>query len=223
MVIDPLVEADIPEFVAYRRDPDIARWQSWTPEYSEADALRLVAGQPSSELPEVGGWIQLALRPNDRTRLLGDVGIHRLDDQPDTFEIGITLASAAHGKGLASEALDGVLQFLFTDGSAHRVVAQCDARNEPVARLLRRVGFRQESRQVDADFFKGEWSTLNGYAILAGEYRPEAGTASRVQRASASSLRRSSARGQTSSNWFIISSSLRSTVTVVTPSDSRNV
>ncbi|HYI34183.1 MAG TPA: GNAT family protein [Glaciibacter sp.] len=170
MVIDPLVEADIREFLPYRQDPDVARWQSWTPEYSRADALRLVSGQPSSELPGVGGWIQLALRSTDRMELLGDVGIHRLDDQPDTFEIGITLAAGAQGQGLATEALEAVLEFLFKDGAAHRVVAQCDARNEPVARLLRRVGFRQESRQVDADYFKGEWTTLDGYALLAGEY-----------------------------------------------------
>jgi len=170
MVIDPLVEADVPEFLAYRQDPEIARWQSWTPDYSRADALRLIKGQPASELPDAGGWIQLALRSRDVGNLLGDVAIHRLDSQPDTFEIGITLAAASRGRGLASEALDRVLEFLLIANSAHRVVAQCDARNEPVARLLGRVGFRQESRQVDADFYKGEWTTLDGYAMLATEY-----------------------------------------------------
>lgn len=170
MVINPLVEADVPEFLAYRRDPDIARWQSWTPDYSRTDALRLINGQPASELPDAGGWIQLALRSSDAGSLLGDVAIHRLDSQPDTFEIGITLAASSQGRGLASEAFDRVLEFLFLANSAHRVVAQCDARNEPVTRLLRRVGFRHESRQVDADFYKGEWTTLDGYAMLANEY-----------------------------------------------------
>jgi RimJ/RimL family protein N-acetyltransferase len=170
MVIDPLVEADVPGFLAYRQDPAVARWQSWTPEYSRADALRLISGQPTSELPDAGGWIQLALRSRDAGSLLGDVAIHRLDSQPGTFEIGITLAVASQGRGLAFEALDRVLEFLFIENAAHRVVAQCDARNEPVARLLRRVGFRQESRQVDADFFKGEWTTLDGYAMLEDEY-----------------------------------------------------
>jgi RimJ/RimL family protein N-acetyltransferase len=170
MVVDPLVEADVPEFVGYRQDPDVARWQSWTPDYSRADALELISGQPTSDLPHAGGWVQLALRSSDAGNLLGDVAIHRLDSQPDTFEIGITLAAASQGRGLASEALDRVLEFLFIANAAHRVVAQCDARNEPVARVLRRTGFRQESRQVDADFFKGEWTTLDGYALLAREY-----------------------------------------------------
>lgn len=171
LILDPLVEADVPEFVAYRQDPDVARWQSWTPDFDRADALRLIAGQPDTDLPAPGGWIQLAIRPKDRTNVLGDVAIHRVPDQPDTFEIGVTLSGASQGRGLAAEALTAVLKYLFTDAHAHRVVAQCDARNDQVARLLRRLGFRHESSQVDADYFKGEWTTLDGYAMLAREYR----------------------------------------------------
>jgi hypothetical protein len=29
---------------------------------------------------------------------------------------------------------------------------------------------RHESREVDADWFKGEWTTLDGYAVLAREH-----------------------------------------------------
>ncbi len=170
VVLDPLVEADVPEFIAYRQDPDVARWQSWTPDFSSADGLRLIAGQPVTDLPAPGEWIQLAVRSKDRIKVLGDVAIHRFADQPDTFEIGVTLAGSAQGQGLAAEAVNAVLKFLFTEAHAHRVVAQCDARNEQVARLLRRLGFRQESSQVDADYFKGEWTTLDGYAMLAREY-----------------------------------------------------
>lgn len=170
-MIEPLAEADAVDFARYRRDPDVARWQSWTPDYSDDDARALIASQPSSELPEPGAWLQLAVRAHGSGKLLGDVAIHRVPDQPDTFEIGVTLASSSHGMGFATEALGCVLRFLFTEASAHRVVAFCDARNEPVARLLRRLGFRHESRQVDADFFKGEWTTLDGYAMLADEAR----------------------------------------------------
>jgi aminoglycoside 6'-N-acetyltransferase len=49
-------------------------------------------------------------------------------------------------------------------------VAYCDSRNAPVARLLRRVGMRHESQCVEADCFKGEWATLDGYAVLAREF-----------------------------------------------------
>ena len=50
------------------------------------------------------------------------------------------------------------------------VTANCDARNSPVARLLRGVGMRKESSQVDGEFFTDEWITLDGYAILQAEH-----------------------------------------------------
>jgi RimJ/RimL family protein N-acetyltransferase len=176
VLIEPLAEADVAAFTAYRRVPDVARWQGWDVDYDAADAHRLVAGQPSGDLPGPGDWLQLAVRSPDRAVLHGDVGLHRPADQPHTFELGVTLAPQAQGRGLATEALRCVLAHLFDAGDggagAHRVVAFCDARNAPVAALLRRVGMRHESRQVEADWFKGEWATLDGYAVLAREFRP---------------------------------------------------
>ncbi len=171
--IEPLVAADVLDFIAYRQVPDVARYQSWTPDYSVADADRLLEGQPESALPDEGSWLQLAIRAADVDSLYGDVAIHRLAEQPDTYEIGVTLAPASQGMGVGTEAVGAILEFLFGEVGAHRVVAFCDARNESVQRLLRRAGMRQESRQIDADYFKGEWTTLDGYAILASEYALE--------------------------------------------------
>lgn len=169
VLLEPLGPADVQAFVAYRRLPEVARWQSWDTGYDEDDARRLVAGQPAGDLPEAGEWLQLAVRDPQREALFGDVAVHRLADQPDTFEVGVTLAPSARGRGIGTEAVAAVLGHLFGRAGAHRVVASCDARNEPVAALLRRVGMRQESRQVEADWFKGEWTTLDGYAVLARE------------------------------------------------------
>lgn len=165
------MERDVAAFVAYRRDPSVARWQSWDPTYSEADARALIAAQPTTVLPPAGHWLQLAVRTVDGAMLCGDVAVHRIADQPDTFEIGVTLAPGARGQGFGTEAVTRLLAFLFAEAGAHRVIASCDSRNTAVARLLARVGMRHESRQVDADFFKGEWTTLDGYAVLAREHR----------------------------------------------------
>jgi hypothetical protein len=37
--------------------------------------------------------------------------------------------------------------------------------------LLEPLGFRCEARMVDADWFKGEWTTLRVYAVLGHEWR----------------------------------------------------
>ena len=169
LTIEPLSERDVDAFTEYRRDPEVARYQSWDVDYSRADAERMLAGQPDGQLPPPGSWLQLAVRETASGRLLGDLALHRLDEQPDTFEIGVTLAPSSQGRGIGTEALGVLLDFVFDHEHAHRVVAYCDSRNGPVARLLTRLGFRRESSQVDADWFKGEWTTLDGYALLARE------------------------------------------------------
>ena len=162
--LTPLTQPDRDAFVAYRRIPEVARWQSWTPDYSKADADNLIASQPSSIESLSGRWLQIAVR-RDGT-LVGDVAIHALAEQPDSYEVGVTIAPASHGSGYATEALGAVIGALFDAQGAHRVFAVTDARNEPVARLLRRLGLRHEGRNIAADWFKGEWTSVDTWAAL---------------------------------------------------------
>ena len=89
--IAPLGADDAAGFVAYRQDPDVARWQGWEPTYSDVEAAQLIASQPSSDLPDRGGWLQLAIHELGSGKLQGDVAVHALTDLPDSVEIGITV------------------------------------------------------------------------------------------------------------------------------------
>jgi RimJ/RimL family protein N-acetyltransferase len=58
---------------------------------------------------------------------------------------------------------------LFDEHGMHRLYAEADDRNLGVHRLYERLGFRCGARLVEADWFKGEWTTLRVYAILRRE------------------------------------------------------
>ncbi len=169
--LQPLGTVHIPAFVVYRRDPDVARYQGWEPTYTTADAERLVASQPDG-LGGPGEWLQVAIVERDTGTVCGDCAV-RLDDlQPHTAEVGVTLAPAAQGRGIAREALGALVDWLFAEAGLHRVFAHADDRNATVHRLLEHLGFRLEGRLVDADWYKHEWTTLRIYARLAPESRP---------------------------------------------------
>jgi RimJ/RimL family protein N-acetyltransferase len=169
LLIEPMTVDDAAGFAAYRSDPRIARFQSWEVPYSPDVAREDLLVNPQG-WPCAGEWTQLAVRQHGM--LCGDVAVHLLDDAvaPDTIELGITLAPASHGRGIATEALRAVLSAAFEDG-VHRAFAGCDARNAPVGRLLDRVGLRHEARLVDAEWWKGEWTTADTWAVLASEWR----------------------------------------------------
>jgi RimJ/RimL family protein N-acetyltransferase len=82
----------------------------------------------------------------------------------------IVSGPGAGGRGYATEAARAVLQLGFGDLGLHRIIARLDERNEPSARLARRIGMRQEARLVHNEVFKGEWSTELDFAMLAGEW-----------------------------------------------------
>lgn len=169
LTVAPLTDEDLDAFVAYRRDAAVARYQSWEPTYSAEDARQLLADQAGREFPATGKWMQFGIRRGGL--LVGDVAVHPLPDQPDTFELGVTVAPAAQGAGIARRVLAVVVEHLVADRGAHRVVAACDARNAAVRRALMAAGFRHEGTAVDGDWFKGEWTSLETWAVLAREVR----------------------------------------------------
>ena len=171
LVLRPLQVDDVPAFAAYRSDPDVARYQSWDTTYSPADGERLVASQQGVDFGHPGAWVQLAAVDRVTGALCGDCAVRVVADQPRTAEVGVTFAPATQGSGLATEALRAVVTRLFKQYGVHRVYAQADDRNLPVHRLLERLGFRCEARFVEADWFKGEWTTLRIYATLRREWR----------------------------------------------------
>jgi RimJ/RimL family protein N-acetyltransferase len=171
----PFRADDLAAFVAYRSKPDVARYQSWDTSYSMADAERFLACQRDVELGVPGAWVQLAAVDRRSGTLCGDCAVRVVTDQPATAEVGVTLAPAHQGSGLAAEALAAVIGELFEERGVHRVYAEADDRNVAVHRLFERLGFRCEARLVEADWFKGEWSTLRVFAVLQREW----GTAQR--------------------------------------------
>jgi RimJ/RimL family protein N-acetyltransferase len=102
--------------------------------------------------------------------LRGDCAVRVDAGQARTAEVGVTFAPASQGSGLATEALAAVVTRLFEAHDIHRVHGETDDRNVAVHRLFERLGFRCEARLVEADWFKGEWTTLRIYAVLRREW-----------------------------------------------------
>jgi RimJ/RimL family protein N-acetyltransferase len=172
LVLRPFRAEDLPAFVAYRSDPEVARYQSWDQSYAMADAERFMVSQRGVDFGTRGQWLQLAAIDRSSDVLCGDCGVCIKADQPSTAEIGVTFAPDHQRLGLATEALGALTTELFDELDLHRIYAQADERNHAVHRLLAGLGYRQEARLIDADLFKGEWTTLSVFAVLAAEWQP---------------------------------------------------
>lgn len=162
--ISPLERADLTSFVSYRRDPEVARYQSWEPSYSTDQGLELVGSQVSFERLEIDDWLQLGVRERDTHRLVGDLAIHKLVE-PAEFEIGFTFAKSDQGKGYAFEAASRLIQFLFDEAHATKVIATPDSRNSKSISLLEKLGFIANPSKSWVEEFKGQTVTVDFFEL----------------------------------------------------------
>ena len=166
LTIRPLSDADKNAFVAYRQDPEIARFQSWDPAYSLQQATDLIDAQSGLEFPAKGEWLQLAVHEIPSGDLVGDLALHNLQNEDADFEIGFTISKNHQGKGFAKEAASRLIDFLFLDHGATKLIAQTDQRNIASIRLLDSLGFLQDPAKSWNEQFKGEEVTVNYFFLL---------------------------------------------------------
>ncbi len=168
LVIRRFRPSDAPTFAAYRSDPDIARYQSWSAPYPESEAARVIELFAADD-PRAPGWFQYAIALPENDELIGDIGVNTHENGMQA-EIGFTLSAVWQGYGYAFEAVSRLLDHLFTERQMHRVSAECDARNVRSAKLLERLGFAYEGCRREHTFIKGEWTDDQLFGLLASQW-----------------------------------------------------
>lgn len=153
--------ADLPDFLAYRRDPEVARFQGWAP-MADSDAAAFLEdhGKHASLTP--GAWHQLAIAQRESDRLIGDAGVWLSPDSAQA-EVGISMGLSVQGKGYGSDCLQGLFDLIFSATPVLEIVGHVDARNAACLSMLARSDMsRAGTRQEE---YKGEVCTEHSFSI----------------------------------------------------------
>ncbi|RSM59658.1 N-acetyltransferase [Kibdelosporangium aridum] len=124
-----------------------------------------------SRLTAPGDSLMLAVVRKDTDAMIGDVVLNWLPGEHQQAEIGYVLHPDHYGHGFATEAARPLLRIAFEELKAHRVIGRIDGRNAASARVLSKLGMRQEAHFRENEFVKGEWTDEIVFAILASEWR----------------------------------------------------
>lgn len=149
--------ADAARFVAYRCDPDVARYQSWDTDYTIDQAEEFIGSLLGQEDGTAGEWYQYAIADLEDDMLLGDIGIYFDAEKKGQITVGFTLSAAAQGKGIATEALLNLLDYLRQEFDICFAEATTDVRNISAQNLLTRTGFEKDGLPPRNGLYKGEW------------------------------------------------------------------
>lgn len=109
-------------------------------------------------------WIVWAIADMDTKEILGTVSLWNISIEDESAELGYGLFSEAIGKGIMSEALEGVLDYGFHDMGLLKIEAYTSVLNKKSIALLKRRDFSY-SKTVEEPASNGELETMKVYSL----------------------------------------------------------
>ena len=170
LILRQFTDNDLEPFLAYRSDPEVARYQGWIEPYTREMAKEFIREMKDRQPGEPGKWFQWAIELRSSGQMIGDCAFYLLERDTRQAEIGVTLSRTHQGQGYAREAILRLLEYLFGELELHRVCANCDPENAPAWHILERMGFRREAHFTENLWFKGRYASEYWYAMLRREW-----------------------------------------------------
>lgn len=107
-------------------------------------------------------------------KVIGNIYLSEQDF--NTWELGYVFNSNYQGKGFAIEASKALINHMFTEKDAHRVIAMCNPENISFWKSLERLGMRLEGHLIKNIYFYKDnegnpiWQDTYEYWVLKDEW-----------------------------------------------------
>lgn len=170
LIIRRFLADDLDSFVAYRADPDVARFQSWE-NFTRAEGVAFIAEMARQHPDTPGEWFQFAIELKTNGAMIGDCALHVFAERRTEAEIGFSIASAYQGHGYAREAIASLLDYAFNALKKSRIEALTDARNTKSIAVLERLGFVRDAAKREPVEYKGEICSEFLYLLSRDSWR----------------------------------------------------
>ena len=153
-------EDDAPIIAPAFRDPAVGG-EAGLPPFDEP-TLRMFLAERIDQMRRAGLMSPYVIEDAASGRLLGGATLHHLDAMRDVLEVGYFLFVDARGRGVATRAVNALVEHAFANG-IYRMEAVVRVGNAVSERVLERAGFTREGvrrrllrhagRRVDATLF----------------------------------------------------------------------
>jgi RimJ/RimL family protein N-acetyltransferase len=168
-ILRTLCDTDIEDFLSYRSDDNVARYQYWEP-YTMEQAARYINKYKDSKPGVPGEWFQLGIADKASGRLIGDCAVFLSISDPGAAEVGCNISPLFQKNKVASEALTCLLDYAFDNLNVIRASAVTDAENIPCIKLLERLGMKKKEDSLRELWFKGKLGREYTYTVAKEEW-----------------------------------------------------
>ena len=138
-----------PMFRNWASDPEVTKFLTW-PAHSSIAVSEMVIGSWLQEY-EKENYYQWMIELKEIKEPIGSISVVRQNDRVEEAEIGYCIGSQWWHKGIMTEALAAVIEYLFTEVGMNRVAARHDPNNPHSGGVMRKCGMKYEGTHRASD------------------------------------------------------------------------
>lgn len=138
-----------PMFRNWASDPEVTKFLTW-PAHSNIAVSEMVIGSWLQEY-EKESYYQWMIVLKELDEPIGSISVVRQNDRVEEAEIGYCIGSQWWHKGIMTEALSAVIEYLFTEVGMNRVAARHDPNNPHSGGVMRKCGMKYEGTHRASD------------------------------------------------------------------------
>lgn len=148
-------------------DPEVTRFLTW-PVHASADVSRMVL-ESWVKAYDDPTYYQWAIELKEIREPIGSISVVGQNEQIDMLHIGYCIGKKWWHRGIMTEALQTVMDFLFDEVGANRIESRHDPRNPHSGEVMKKCGMKYEGTLRSSDWSNQGVCDMCWYALLKNE------------------------------------------------------
>lgn len=170
LLLREFVMTDFADVFAYESDPEVVQYVSYGP-YSEEECRKDLSWHIAHQQDPQRRFYYMAMGLASENRVIGFCGLKFREGYRLEAELSYAMNRHYWGQGYMSEAVEAIVNYAFTSLRVHRVFGGCCPENIGSARVMQKIGMKQEGHLRENAHFKGRWWDTLIFGVLEHEWK----------------------------------------------------
>ena len=155
-------------FYNWASDAEVTKFLMWPPHKTIDDSLDWCVFNINAYTDK--SYYSWVIVPKSIGEPIGSISVVKMDDKISMMHIGYCIGKQWWHQGYTSEALNGVVKFLFEQVGVNRIESRHDPRNPNSGKVMQKAGLVYEGLHRQADWNNQGICSAAMYALLAEDY-----------------------------------------------------
>ncbi len=169
LILRRYINEDAPaKYRNWTSDAEVTKYLMWkthpSPEYTQSITDECVKQYSDNKFYR---WAIVLKENGDEP--IGDIAVVRMDEEVSSVHIGYCIGRKWWHKGITSEALKAVMDFLFDVVGVNRIESRHDPRNPNSGKVMQKCGMKYEGTLRSSDWNNQGICDASYYALLKAE------------------------------------------------------